>query len=365
MTMKNKYLLSFLIFLLFSVPVFGQLGGETSYNFLNFAYSSRVAALGGNLISVNDDDLSVAITNPATISTEHHNTLALHFTDYFADAHYGSALYSHTFKKAGSFAFEMRYVGYGKFTGTDVTGMETGEFSVGDYAATAAWGRYLDKGFSIGASMKLALCSYETYNSFGFAVDVGGNYYNEDKRLSLSLLFKNIGSEIVRFTPTDYQKMPFDIQLALSQRFAHLPVRYHISLHHLYRWNLSEIKSLDPYLDRDAITGDIRYPSKFSQFADNLFRHFIFGIEIEPSKYFSLLFSYNHQRNREMRIPQKSSMAGFSYGFLININAFKVGFSRSHYAVGAVPNYITFAIDFEKLSETSKENKKKKLERLN
>ncbi|MDL2327013.1 type IX secretion system protein PorQ, partial [Bacteroidales bacterium OttesenSCG-928-A14] len=359
--MKQKSLLILLFTVFIPALLFAQFGGQTSYNFLNFAFSSRGAALGGGLVSVNDKDLSLAISNPATISSLHHNKLVLNFADYFANVNYGSALYSHTFKKAGSLAFEMRCIGYGRFEGYDESGMETGEFTAGDYAATVGWGRYLDKGFSVGANLKMVYCSYEDFNSFGLAVDVGGNYYNEDKRLSLSLLFKNIGSEIVRFTPNQYQKMPFDIQFALSQRFEHLPVRYHISLHHLYRWDLSNLSSLDPYLDRDAITGEMRYPSKVAQFADNLFRHFVFGIEIEPSKYFSLLFSYNHQRNREMRIPQKKSMAGFSYGFSININAFGIGFSRSHFAVGAVPNYITFAIDFEELTKNSKEKKKKKL----
>lgn len=363
--MKNKITLLLLITFFPTVSLLAQVGGQSSYNFLNFAFSSRAAALGGGLVSVNDEDLSLSINNPSTISQQHHNQLLLNFTDYFANANYGAALYSYTFKKAGSLAFEMRYVGYGTFTGTDATGMETGEFTAGDYAATVGWGRYLDKGFSIGANLKLGLCTYENYTSFGFAADVAGNYYNEDKKLSLSLLVKNIGTEIAQFTPEYRQKMPFDFQFALSQRFAHLPIRYHISLHHLYRWDLSDLESLDPHLDRDAISGEIRYPSKVARFADNLFRHVIFGLEIEPSKYFSLLFSYNHQRNQEMRIPQKRSMAGFSYGFMININAFRIGFSRAHYSVGAVPNYFTFALSFDELAKNSKESKKKKLERLN
>jgi len=140
-------------------------------------------------------------------------------------------------------------------------------------------------------------------------------------------------------------------------------VRYHLSLHSLYRWNMAYVGPNNPIYPEDALNG-IKYPSKTAQFFDNLFRHFILGIEIEPSKYFSLMVSYNHNRSQEMKIPQKASMSGFSYGFFVNVHSIRIGFSRSHYAVGAVPNYITFACNIDELSNLSKDNKQKKLEKV-
>lgn len=363
--MKRYIILS--LFSLFSfISVHAQIGGKSVYKILNFNYSNRVAGLGGGLISVYDTDPAIIMQNPSYITPEHHNSLAFNFTDYFSNVGYASALYSHTFKKAGSFAFEMRYVGYGKFTETtEIIGEELGQFTAGDYLLSAGWGRQLSKNFFIGANFHAIYSGYESYHSFGIAVDVAGSYYNEDKRLSLTLLFKNIGTELKPFTPGNYERLPFDIQFALSQRFAFLPVRYHISLHSLYKWNMAYKGPDDPLLEFDALSGEPKYPSGFSRFADNFFRHFIFGIEIEPSKYFSILFSYNHNRHQEMKIPQKGTMAGFSYGFFINIQSIRVGFSRSHYAAGAVPNYITFACNIDELSKLSKEKKKKKLERIN
>ena len=351
--------------LLLAFQAHAQTGGKYVYNFLDFNYSGRLAGLGGGLIAVNDDDPSYIIYNPSMINATHHKSMMLHFTNYFANVGYGAALYSHTFKNAGSFAAEMRFVGYGKFKGMDDSGYETGEFSAGDYALTIGWGRPLNEKFSIGANLKLIYSGYEIYHSFGLAVDVAGSYYNEQKRLGLSILFKNIGSEIKPFTSGNYQKLPFDIQLALSQRFEHLPLRYHISLHSLHRWNMSNEQSFHPFMDRNIETGEYPARTKTTQFFDNFFRHLTFGIEIEPSKYFSLLFAYNHDRRQEMRIPQKKAMAGFSYGFNINIHSIRIGFSRAHYAVGATPNYITFSANLDALANHSKENKKKKLERLN
>ena len=115
-----------------------QVGGQYSYNFLNLNNSSRVAGLGGGLIAAYDDDPALILNNPSLIGERHHTSLEVNAVDYFSNASYGSVLYSHTFKKVGSFAFGMQMVNYGKFTATDECGIEQGYFHAGDYAATVA-----------------------------------------------------------------------------------------------------------------------------------------------------------------------------------------------------------------------------------
>ena len=83
-----------------------------------------------------------------------------------------------------------------------------------------------------------------------------------------------------------------------------------------------------------------------------------------PIKQLSLFVSYNHNRNREMYIMQKKSMAGFSYGFMLNFNSIQFAFSRAHYAVGATPNYFSFSLNINDLSKLSKEKKARKLTRI-
>ncbi len=317
------------------------------------------------MISVYDNDASLLTYNPSLIGERHHTSLEFNAVDYFANASYGSAVYSHTFKKAGSFAFGMQFVNYGKFTETDESGAEYGHFHAGDYAATVAWGRQLDSCFSIGADLKLIYSAYESYQSFGLAVDVAGSYFNAKKRLSLSLLVRNIGSPLVNYIPGQFEKIPFDIQIAFAQRFKFLPVRYHISLHHLYRWNMAYVGAKDPLLEYDVINKSPIYPTKAAQFFDNFFRHITIGIEIIPAKFLSLYLSYNHNRHQEMRIPQKRTLAGFSYGFDINIHSIRIGFSRSHFATGATPNFFNFGVNIDELSKLSKERKAKKLTRTN
>ena len=360
--MKIRRIYTILVLWL-TIPMMGwaQVGGNYIYNFLNFNTSSRQAALGGTLLAVYDDDPSLILYNPSLIGTRHHTALEVSAVDYFSNAAYGSAMYSHTFKKAGSFAFGMQFVNYGKFTMTDESGYDQGYFHAGDYAATVAWGRQLDSSFSIGADLKLIYSAYESYQSFGLAVDVAASYVNKKKQLALSLLARNIGSPIVNYVPGQFEKIPFDIQLAFSQKFKFMPVRYHISLHHLYRWDMRYVGDKDPLLEYDVMAESYIYPSKTALFFDNLFRHFTFGIEIIPVKYLSLYVSYNHNRRQEMYIPQKRTLAGLSYGFMIDIHSIRIGFSRCHYAKGAVPNFFNFSVNINELAKISNEKKERKL----
>lgn len=360
-----RRLLFFTCLCLLTMVGSAQVGGRYVYTFLNLSNSSRQAALGGNLVSVCDDDPSMLLYNPSMISKRHHTALEFNVVDYFSNASYGSAVYSHTFPKIGSLAFGMQFVNYGKFVETDEYGIEGGYFHAGDYAATVAWGRQLDSSFSIGADLKLIYSAYESYQSFGLAVDVAASYVNAKKQLSLTLLLRNMGSPLVNYIPGQFEKLPFDIQLAFSQKFKFIPVRYHISLHDLYRWNMAYVGPNDPLLEYDVMTNSPKYPSKAAQFFDNFFRHINIGIEVIPVKYLSLYLSYNHNRHREMVIPQKRTLAGLSYGFDINIRSIRIGFSRAHFARGATPNFFNFSVNINELSKLSQERKTKKLSRTN
>ena len=353
-----------LIFILTLNLCLAQNAGNNVYQFMNYRFSARLAGLGGSLIAVRDNDPSLIMYNPSTISPRFNTSLVLGAADYFAHTGYGSVMYSQTFNKVGSFAMEMRYAGYGVFTRTDEIGNELGKFSCNDVGLTLGWGRALDSCFSIGANLKLMYSGYETYSSFGMAVDVAGSYYNEKHQIALALLVKNIGGELKPFVDGKRNWAPFDIQIAFSQRLKFLPVRYHISLHHLYKWEMGYVGSNDPLLEVDAMSGKAKYPSKFKQGINNFFRHINFGLEIIPVKYLSLFVSYNHDQNRAMYIPQKRTMAGFAYGFSIDIHSIQFGFSRSHYAVGATPNCFHFSLNINELSQLSKSKKQKKLERV-
>lgn len=357
--MKQRIVITIILILTF-LSGKSQIGGTGVYPFLDFTYSARISGLGGGLIVTPIEDPSILTYNPSMISDQYHQSFSAHFVDHFSNSTYGSALYSHTFKKAGSFAYEMRFIGYGTFDQTDEAGNVLGTFSAGDYVATVGWGRKLSPHFSIGANLKLIYSNYAEYNSFGLGTDVAGTYFNPEKQLGLSILFKNMGSQIVTYTPGKYERLPFDIQLAFSKKLEHLPARFHISLHSLYKWEMGYVGRDNPFIQVDAITGEPKYPSLFEQGVKNFFRHFTFGVEILPSPSFSLFASFNYNRSQEMLIPVRRTAAGLSYGFSLNIKSIQLGFARSHYAIGAAPIYINISTNFGKIRETTQQKKKLK-----
>jgi len=333
------------ILLLNVSEIYAQIGGNSTYRFLNLPNSPRVAALGGNFVAIADNDLAVGLNNPSMISKEMHNGISLNYVDYFADINYGFASYSRTFEKAGSFAATMQYLNYGKFTYADETGIldeNAGEFTGNELAFVLGWGRRLDSLFSIGANLKAISSSLETYNSFGMAVDVAGSYHAKSG-FTASLIARNIGRQLTTYTPGNTEPLPFELQFGLSKKLKHLPFRYSVLLTNLQKWDLTyddpDENVVDPF------TGEVKKQSKAGEFTDKAFRHLVIGGEFVPSRNFSFRLGYNYQRRQEMKVESKRGTVGFSWGFGFRVSKFNFSYARSAYHLAGSPNLFSIAFN--------------------
>lgn len=326
---------------------FAQVGGDATYQFLNLPNSARIAALGGNFLTINDDDITLTLANPSLINEKMNNQIGLSFVDFYTDVNYGFAQYSRTFNKAGSFVGTLQYINYGKFTEADETGQTYGEFSAGEYALNVGWGRRLTPRFSIGSNLKFIYSSLYTYNSFGMAVDLAGSYFSKDSLFTASLLFRNIGYQIVAYSNGNHEPVPFEIQAGLSKQFKHVPFKIILNLVHLEKWNLSYDNPVDPAGGVDPITGEPNDVSGLQEFADNLMRHIIFGGEINIGKVLFIRGAYNYGRRQEMKLPDKGSTVGFSWGLGLRVKQFQFSYARSAYFISGSPNFITVMIDVD------------------
>ena len=319
-----------------------QIGGDNTYEFLNLTNSARIAAMGGNILSIKDNDINLALANPSLITKNMHNNLSLSFVDYYTDINYGFALYSMSFRELGNFTAAMQFIDYGKFIYADQSGEQQGEFGVSEYAFNIGWGRALDSLFSIGSNLKFIYSSLESYNSFGLAVDVAGTYYNQKNQFSISLIGKNIGTQLKAYRNNNTEPLPFEIQLALSKRLTHLPFRYSIILTHLEKWDLTYDDPNDKS-NIDPITNEEIPENKLESFADKLMRHIVIGGEFVPFKNFSVRFGYNYHRRKELKVDTKASTVGFSWGFGFRIKQFQFNYSRATYHLVGSPNFITIS----------------------
>ena len=75
-------------FVLNASLVFAQLGGESTYQFLNLISSPRQAALGGKNLTNVDYDVTQGLYNPATINVEMDNQLALNYSNHLGGISY-------------------------------------------------------------------------------------------------------------------------------------------------------------------------------------------------------------------------------------------------------------------------------------
>jgi hypothetical protein len=353
--LKKTIILSFILFALAwsSNQVAGQVGGKGTYQFLNLPNSARIAALGGNFLAINDDDITLTLANPSLINSNMHNQVGFSFVDFFTDINYGFVQYSRTFEKAGSFVGTMQYIDYGKFQEADEAGVQYGYFHAGEYALNVGWGRKLTPLWAVGSNLKFIYSSLESYNSFGVAVDIAGSYFSKDELFDASLIFRNIGYQVVAYREGNHEPLPFEIQAGLSKKFEHIPFRVSALFTHLEKWDVRYENPINPSGGIDPVTGEPNEISGIDEFADNLMRHIILGGELTIAKALSLQLSYNYQRRQEMKVPDKLSTVGFSWGFGIRVKQFQFSYARSAYHLVGSPNFITVMVDMDGFGKKS------------
>ena len=104
--------------LLASFVSFAQ-NGTNVYPFLNIPVSARQAALGGDAISVRDQDVSFAIANPSLLNADSDMQLALNATAYLADSKYGTIAFAKDVQNGHFLTANARYMSYGNIPRTD------------------------------------------------------------------------------------------------------------------------------------------------------------------------------------------------------------------------------------------------------
>jgi hypothetical protein len=338
--MGKKVLNIFIFSFLFSSS-FSQTGGDNVYEFLNLTHSGFVSALGGTNVSLNGNNLNLAYHNPALLNQQMNKTLALNYINYFAGVNYGLAMCSQTIPEKGNFAAGITYLNYGSFTGSDESGIITGKFHAAEYAFSGMYSREIDSIISIGINFKPVLSHLEDYTSFGFAIDLGASWHSCSNLLSAGMVIKNVGCQITSYAGEARQKLPFEIQAGLSQMLAHAPFRFSLTLRHLEKFDLTHQYTSS---SSSSIT-----KKDLPDFAENLMRHVILGVELIPHKNFYFCGGYNYQRRSELQVESKVSTVGLSWGFGINTSLMDIEFGRATYHLAGSSSHVSLILRLENI----------------
>ena len=239
---------------------------------------------------------------------------------------------------------------YGDFTASDEKGNISGTFSAGETALIMGAGKQLNERIFAGASLKTVFSNYESYNSFGMAADLGLSYVKDSSGLVVSLLLRNIGGEITTFT-NDRSSAPFDFQIGISKRLKYLPFRFTVTGHQLHRPN---VRYDDPNaVQTSGIFGEPVKDDKTGNFVDNIFRHLIFSGEflLGKNENLRLRIAYNHLRRKELSLPSFRSLAGFSAGFGIKVNVFRLDYGVGYHHLAGANNHLTISTDLDRFGK--------------
>lgn len=335
--------LSILLCVLSISSVKAQLGGESTYQFLNLIASPRQAALGGKVLTNYDYDVTQPLFNPATINQEMDNQLALNYTSYLGGIGYGTAAYAYTYDRhVQTFHAGVTYVNYGSFDGYDEQGNSTGSFSGNEAALSLGYAYNIPwTDFYIGANLKFITSKLEQYSSFGMAADLGAMYIDDRIGFHAALVVRNLGTQITTYAGTR-EKLPLEIDLGFSQELENVPIRWHVTLENLQTWNIAEPNPARATTDLDGSQTEEKVG-----FFKNAIRHVILGAEIFPEGGFNIRVGYNFRRAEELRIIEQRNFSGLSVGFALKMNKFRFSYTHARYSSAANTSFFGLNIDLQ------------------
>ena len=282
---------------------------QTAYNFLRLPVSAHASALGGENISIIEDDASLIFSNPALLSSVSDRTIGLNYMNYMSGVNTASATYSTVLADRLTVGGSAQYFGYGSMKEVDENNNITGTFSARDISLGAYVSYNLSQRLVGGISAKWVTSYIGKYNSIAMCVDLGLNYYDSDRDLSISTVARNLGGQLKAYDE-EYESLPFEMHAGITKKLASAPLRLSLTFLDLTHWNYKFIN------------------------------HLAVGAEVTLSDQIWVGAGMNFRRSNDMKISQgqeNSSRhgAGLTLGGGVNLERFKIGLSYGKYHVSS------------------------------
>lgn len=314
--------------------------GSTAYNFLNVTSSAKIYGLGGVNISLVDDDVSTIDQNPALLGPEMSNMIGMNYMHYVGGSNFAGARYAHSAGERAAWSASINYFGYGSIKETTEDGSFLGTISPKDISFGGSYSHDITDRLRGGIALKGLYSSYADYSAFAVSTDLGINYYDPDKDLSLGLVIANLGGQVKRFNDV-YDRLPFDVRLGWSQSFGTFPLRFSITAWNLTKWHLPYVNAGDGSSMSEPVVKD--------GFMSNLFRHLVFGVDLISSPNYYISLGYNYKTRTDMSTYSRSFVSGFSLGGGIKVKDFGVSLALSQPHSGATTLMFNLQYNFNNL----------------
>ena len=292
---------------------------RTAYNFLRLPVSAHVAALGGDNISIVEDDATLIFHNPALINDVSDRTINLNYMTYMEGAKTASAAFVKAAGERGSWGVSAQYMDYGTMKETSWENIELGEFSAREIAVAGSYAYALSNRFSGGITARFITSHIASYNSMAVGIDLGLNYYLEESELSISAVAKNLGGQIKAYDD-EFERIPLDLQIGISKRLLNSPLRFSATLSRLNDWSYG------------------------------IGKHLAIGADLILSPTIYLAAGYNFRRASEMKISdsegESNHGAGLSLGGGLSLERFKlhIGYAKYHVSANSLLINVSYTL---------------------
>ena len=300
-----KKVVFFALFLALTASLKAQ-ESETTCNFLRLPMSAHVSSLGGDNISIPDDDASLLFHNPALISNVTDKSLALSYMNYMEGVHVGGATFVKAWGERATWGVQAMYIDYGEMKQTTADNVQIGEVSAKEVMVGATLSYLLTDRIAGGVSTKLISSHIAGYSALAVGVDLGLNYYDDETLLSVAAVARNLGGQVKAFED-EFEKLPFDLQLGVSKQLVGAPLRFSATMTRLNSWD------------------------------DRFINHLVVGADLLLSQQIFLAAGYNFRRADEMKISdgegESSHGAALSLGAGLQLERFKLQVAYANYHV--------------------------------
>ena len=292
---------------------------RTAYNFLRLPVSAHVAALGGDNISIIEDDATLIFHNPALINDVSDRTINLNYMTYMEGAKTASAAFVKAAGERGTWGVSAQYMDYGTMMEVSWDNTQLGEFSARDIAVAGSYAYALSNRFSGGITARFITSHIASYHSMAVGIDLGVNYYLEESELSISAVAKNLGGQIKAYDD-EFERIPLDLQVGFSKRLLNSPLRFSATMSRLNDWSYG------------------------------IGKHLSVGADLILSPTIYLAAGYNFRRASEMKISdsegESSHSAGLSLGGGLSLERFKlhIGYAKYHVSANSLLINVSYTL---------------------
>lgn len=322
--MKHTLQLIFLL-IISSIITAQTVGGNAAFSFMSLPNAAQVSALGGVNISNISNDVSFGFNNPSLLKKEHHQQVNASFNNFLAGIkNYSLTTAFYAKRPAITFGVGVNYLSYGSITQTDAIGNVYGAFTPTDYVAQVMASKQYKERFWLGATLKYINSSYGQYKSNAIAADIGLTYFDSSNYLQISLVAKNIGTQLSSYSEnTIKEELPFDIQLGINKRLVKAPIQFSLTGHHLQQLVISY---------NDSTFNANEGNTQQAKTLDNILSHLVFASQIFVGDKLELGVGYNFLRAKDLSAyGLTNALNGFSMGVGIKLKKLQINYGTGFY----------------------------------